>query len=760
MSERIRRILIVDDNPAIHEDFRKVLGREEAPQSLRALEAEMFGETQSASSLDPRYEIVSAHQGEEALARVEESLKENRPFSLAFVDMRMPPGWDGLETIERVWRADPRLQVVICTAYSDHPRDEVTRRLGLSHQLLILKKPFDSAEVEQLAAALSEKWQRTREAELKLSEVERQVKERTEELRTSEERYALAAQGSNDGLWDWDVPGGHVHYSDRWWGIMGATDAAGRVGDTLETWFERVHPCDREGFEECVRAHVEGATDYLEHEHRVRAAGESYIWVLCRGMAVRVDGATTRVAGSLTDISRQKATEEDLRRGAYYDRLTGLPNRTLLCASIERLMRSGTPYSVLFLDFDRFKYVNDSMGHAAGDQLLMDIARRLTTTMRHASEASLSGQPFSVARMGGDEFVVLLENCKDASVAEEVAQAIQSAFATAFRIQGMEVFSSASIGIATSRASGSAPDEILRDADTAMYCAKAAGRSRVAVFDASMRERVIAKLSLETDLRHALERGELHLEYQPILCASTAKVLSLEALLRWRHPRLGLVSPERFVPIAEETGQIVGIGEWVIRQSCDQLAKWRAQSAAFQGVGVNVNLSNRQLVDPSLTDTIVSSLNARGLSRGSLQVEVTESVVMDDLDSSVSVLRRLKSFGVNAYMDDFGTGYSSLVCLKQLPLAGLKLDRSFVVQAGRTGDMPAIIHAVVTLARNLRMSVVAEGVENEEQLATIIALDCDQVQGFYFAQPMKAEAVSSWLELQKSGTPKERWAAA
>ncbi|MGD9693778.1 MAG: EAL domain-containing protein [Phycisphaerales bacterium] len=755
----IRRILIVDDNPAIHEDFRKVLERDGAPASLRELEAEMFGTSSDDTSTGLRYELISAHQGEEALARVEESMREERPFMLAFVDMRMPPGWDGLETIERIWRVDPRIQVVICTAYSEHPRDEMTRRLGMTHQLLILKKPFDSAEVEQLSAALSEKWLRTREAELTLSSMERQVEQRTSELRCSEERFALAAQGSNDGLWDWNIETGEVYFSKRWWAIMGRSSAPTDKPATMQTWFERVHPFDREGFEDAVRAHVEGGTTHLEHEHRVLGADDVYTWVLCRGAAVRGERGTTRLSGSLTDISRQKMTEEELRRGAYYDRLTGLPNRTLLCASIERLMRSGTPYTVLFLDFDRFKYVNDSMGHAAGDQLLVEIAQRLTATMRRASETTLKGSPFSVARMGGDEFVVLLENCKEASAAEEVARALQNAFSSAFRIHEMEVFSTASIGIATSRASGSAPDEILRDADTAMYCAKAGGRARVAVFDASMRERVIAKLALETDLRHAVSRNELYLEYQPILCASSARVLAMEALLRWKHPRLGLVSPDRFVPIAEETGQIVGIGEWVVRQACEQLALWRSRSSAFEDVSVSVNISTRQLVDPGLPDLIVSSLNVRSLRRGSLLIEVTESAVMDDLDSSVSVLRRLKTLGVDAYMDDFGTGYSSLSCLKQLPLAGLKLDRSFVVQAGRTGDMPAIIHAVVTLARNLRMSVVAEGVENEEQLATVIALDCDQVQGFFFAKPMRGESALGWMELQKSATPRDRWAA-
>lgn len=739
-----RRILVVDDNPAIHEDFRKVLVRSDDASGLRALEIAMFGASELTPTSDLAYEIVSAHQGADALKLVEAAVLEHRPFLLAFVDMRMPPGLDGLETIERMWRIDPRVQVVICTAYSDHPRDEITRRLGLTHQLLTLKKPFDQAEVEQLASALTEKWLRTRDAELQTAELERLVEERTAALRLSEERFALAARGSNDGLWDWDVRSGSMHLSDRWWEI--AADAPSSDA-TMETWRERVHACDLPEFDLAVHDHLEGVTNLIEHEHRLRGADGGYRWVLCRGVAVRGDNGATRVAGSMSDISRQKATEEELRRGAYYDRLTGLPNRSLVITSVERVRAAGESHAVLFLDFDRFKHVNDSLGHAAGDQLLVDIARRLTSTVRRACADAAGDAPYTVARMGGDEFVVLLERCDQTAHAERVALALLEAFGKPFRVQGAEVFSTASIGVAFARGAQGAPDEALRNADTAMYAAKSGGRSRHAVYDTSMNEGAALKLTLERDLRRAIESGELFVEYQPILSAETSRVMALEALLRWTHPRLGLVSPERFIPIAEETGQIVEIGAWVIRTVCDQIARWRSEYDGLRDVPVSINLSHRQLVHPGLADLLLESLDARELPPGALLVEVTESVMMDDLESSVAVLNRLRRAGIDAYMDDFGTGHSSLSCLKQLPLAGMKLDRSFVVQAERTPDMPAIIHAVVTLARNLRLRVVAEGVENREQLASVLALDCDLVQGFLFARAMRGESVPEWVRL-------------
>lgn len=739
-----RRILIVDDNPAIHEDFRKVLAPPPPASTLQALEAEMFGDRKPEGE-HLAFELVSAMQGEDALRLVEASLREDRPFHLAFVDMRMPPGLDGLETIERLWRIDPRVQVVICTAYSDHPRDEVTRRLGLTHQLLTLKKPFDQAEVEQLAAALTEKWLRTRDAELQKSELERLVGERTEALRTSEERFALASRGSNDGLWDWDIAAGTMHLSVRWWEIAGDSPSA---ASTIDTWRSRVHVCDLPEFDRQVQEHLAGATDHIEHEHRLLTPDGGHRWVLCRGVAVRGSAGPTRVAGSMSDISRQKATEEELRRGAFYDRLTGLPNRALVTSTIQRLRGSGQPFGVLFLDFDRFKHVNDTLGHAAGDQLLVDIARRLTSTMRRCCESKPVETPFTVARMGGDEFVVLLEECADAADATSVAQSLLDAFAKPFRIQGAEVFSTASIGVALGIGGGGAQDEPLRNADTAMYAAKSAGRSRMAVFDDSMNEGAALKLTLERDLRLGVANGEFSLEYQPVLCVDSGRVVSFEALLRWRHPDLGLVSPDRFIPIAAESGQINQIGEFVVRRACEQMAEWRSQAPAMREIPVSINLSQRQLVNPGLVDLLLRSLEEHSLTPSSLLVEVTESGVMADLESSIAVLGRLKRAGVDAYMDDFGTGYSSLSCLKQLPLAGMKLDRSFVVQAGGTPDLPAIIHAVVTLARNLRLRVVAEGVENQEQLAAMLALDCDLVQGFHFARPMPGSEAPGWVERQ------------
>jgi diguanylate cyclase (GGDEF)-like protein/PAS domain S-box-containing protein len=759
-----RRVLIVDDNGEIHEDFRKILAPAPQTSGLAEMETALFGAGQA--SAGERYELEFAFQGQEALERVRAALKNERPFALAFVDMRMPPGWDGLETIEHLWHADPELQVVICTAYSEYSREDIVARTGRSHRLVILKKPFDIAEISQLAFAMTEKWRASRQAGLKMVALERVVQRRTAEvgainlrlsiqieqleqmkeaLESSEKRYALAARGANDGLWDWDLGQGTVYYSDRWRNIVGLQET--EAANTIDIWHSRVHPNDLPVLQETIRRHLDGETDHMESEHRIRTPSGEYLWVLCRGVAVRNEsGKPCRFAGSLTDISRRKATEDQLRQGAYFDRLTDLPNRALLRECLERAVREAKEdrskrFAVLFIDFDRFKVVNDSLGHMAGDELLVAVSRLFTQCLRGAMPTA---RDYTLARLGGDEFIILLTDLQSDHDAVRVAEAVHGALHQPLSIHGQEVHCTASIGIAIGGPHYQNADDIIRDADTAMYHAKTAGRARHVVFSSAMHTNAIARLQFENDLRRAIQNRGIEVVYQPIICLKTTRAIGVEALARWTHPDLGPVSPDRFIPVAEESGLIIPLGDHVLQTACRDLHRLQTARPDFRGLRMNVNLSSRQFSQPLLVDSIRNIIEESGIAPGTLALEVTETVVMKDFEAAASTIERLKELSVDVYMDDFGTGYSSLSCLKSLPMTGLKLDRSFVGQISASITNPAIIHAIVTLAGNLRLHVVAEGVETMEQVASLIALDCEQAQGYLFGRPMPLEHMMKW----------------
>jgi diguanylate cyclase (GGDEF)-like protein len=565
-------------------------------------------------------------------------------------------------------------------------------------------------------------------------------------LRESEERYALAARGANDGLWDWEPGSGTLHLSERARVLLGWEGAAPATQQARAGLLERVHPEDRARVEAGMRAHVSGESPRFCEEMRVCQPGGGWLWLLASAVAVGAEGAGgggsyVRLAGSLTDISEQKRTEERLRRQALHDDLTGLPNRALLVERLEQVLarsrRTLQPYAVLFLDLDRFKLVNDSLGHAAGDALLREVARRLRAQLRTED---------TVARLGGDEFAILLEDVRGEEDALTTGRRLERALREVASVEGQEVVATASIGVVLGGpGDGARAEDLLRDADAAMYRAKALGRSCVQLFTDSLRASALEALQLDGALRRGIERGEFRAHYQPIVCLRTGRVVALEALARWHHPERGLLAPATFIPAAEETGLIVPLSERVMEEACRHALAWQSLRPADAPLQVSVNLSGRQVSQGGVVEAVRGALQRSGLPAHLLRLEVTESVVMGDVEQAGQVLTELRALGVSLGMDDFGTGYSSLGALHQFPFQTLKLDRSFVWRLQHSERSREVVRTMVNLAHTLGLNVVAEGVEKPEQLEALRAMGCEEVQGYLFARPLDPAATEALL---------------
>jgi diguanylate cyclase (GGDEF)-like protein/PAS domain S-box-containing protein len=557
-------------------------------------------------------------------------------------------------------------------------------------------------------------------------------------LRRSQERLALAAEGANDGLWEWDLRNHEFYYSARWSEMLGLPPSDGCARP--QEWFDRVHVEDLTSLKDGIDGHLAGQNAYVQLEHRLRHEDGTYRWFLCRGVAKRgSDQRPTRIAGSLTDVTERAIAQERIRSAGFRDPLTGLCNRSVFVEGLgERLtefkLRRGTQFAVLYLDLDRFKLVNDSLGHLVGDELLTAVSRRLESCLRPGD---------ALARLGGDEFAILLNGLGDGTQANAIAFRIQSTLSTPFAIGGREVFSSASIGIAFSRIEYVNPEEMMRDADTAMYHAKARGRARHELFDADMHARAIDRLGLESDLRHAVKTNAFEVYYQPIVSLTTRMCVGFEALIRWKRNGEA-ISPVEFIPVAEELGLIEPIGTWVLQQACKTFAGWQQRFPLSKLDCITVNVSTRQILQQSFLNIVEQAVRAAELKPSDLRLEITETALMENPTQVAEVLRRLRDFGVKIYLDDFGTGYSSLSHLHRLPVDALKIDRSFVRSLLLT-DRPAIVESILALARTLDTGVVAEGVESDLQAIELERLGCRHAQGFYFSAPLPTLAVEELL---------------
>lgn len=609
-----RRILIVDDTASIHADFRKILCVDANNHaSLDSIEETLFG---NAPAVRQTFVLDSAYQGQEALELVNKALAANTPYALVFIDMRMPPGWDGLETIEQLWNVDPNLQIALCTAYSDYSFEAIEARLTYDDQLLILKKPFDDLEIRQMATALTWKWQLAQDAAAKLIGLERTIEARVQEL--------------------------------------------------------------------------------LKVSHLLQ-----------------------------------------------YDALTELPNSTLLgdrlTQAITVCRRHGSQLAVMFIGLDRFKRINNALGYPVGDEMLKLVSQSLVATVRESD---------SVFRYGSDEFVLILNDIKHPQQTQYIAEKLLAAVSTAHYVAGHDLSVTASLGISVYPDDSSSAVELIKKAETAMRAIKERGPNNFSFFIAEMNLLAQVQQSLESAIRQALQRNEFSLHYQPKLDLHSGKIVGAEALIRWHQPDHGWIYPSAFIPVAEDSGLIVPLSQWVIRQACTQARAW--QAAGLPPICLSVNISAIDFRQRDFVANLVAILEHTGLAPQLLELEITESVLMQNVEDTHTTLRKIKALGVRLSIDDFGTGYSILSYLRRFPIDVLKIDQSFIRGLSSNSQDAQLISAIISLGKSLDLNIVAEGVETIEQLQFLIAHQCEEGQGFLFS---KAVAADDFARLLHTGQP-------
>lgn len=545
---------------------------------------------------------------------------------------------------------------------------------------------------------------------------------------SNEQRFRLIADGSNDGIWDWDLSSDAIYFSPRWKDMLGF--AEDELADEPDNWFSRVHPEDLAGLRRSLAEHVEGVSLTLRAEYRMRHRSNAYRWMLLRGIALRdEDGRAIRLAGSQTDVTHRKVV----------DPTTGLANRYLFEDRVSHALtrlprRDDYGFAVVAVGIDQYRAVQQSLGQAASDDLISRVAHRLLTLVRPSD---------TVSRIGDDVIAVLLDDLREPATVDKIVHRWIQRSAEAVEVQGQRIVSDLSVGVAMSGPEYSGGAEMCRDSIAALSRVDNA-EGRVVFFDAAMQNEARRRLALEGALRQALVEGQLSLQYQPIVRLRDRRLIAFEALMRWRHPVLGAISPAEFIPIAESTGVILSLGAWAIDHACAQLADWRDRHGDDE-FAVSVNVSTAQLLEGTLPETVAAALSRHRLDPQRLKLEVTESAVITDVDRAIRTLDAVRGLGVSLAIDDFGTGYSSLSLLPSLPLRMLKIDRAFIKPAPDNARADRLIASIVSLGAALDLEVTAEGIETEAQLKLLTALKCDHGQGYFFSKPLSADDAVAWF---------------
>ena len=727
MSQQVnRRILLADDMPTIHEDYRRILMSAAAGTALDDFEAALFDTPAKTASVD--FVLDSAYQGQEALAMVRAALKDEQPYALAFIDMRMPPGWDGVETIEQLWQVDPRLQIVICTAYSDQSWVDVFDRLDARDRLLVLKKPFDPIEVRQLASSLTMKWQMTRDAELRMS----QLSDANIIVQNSPIiLYRLRGEPA--------FPLIYISHNITKYGH----DPAALLADAC--WADRlIDPADQAAVAVAMTHVLEKAAHGSSIEYHMLTGDGARRWVENRYIPVRdKEGRLVEIEGIIIDITERKAAEVQLARLARTDGLTGLANRSTLTDRLHHAFaaaqRGAAAFAIHYIDLDHFKAVNDTLGHPVGDLLLCEVTARLRDCTR---ESDL------VARLSGDEFVVLQGEMGEPANAAALATKLQRELALPYKINGNDIRISASIGICPYSKDSASPDAMLVQADLALYRSKDEGRNQHRFHSDVLDQEVLERATLGEELLLAVERDELELYYQPQIELSSGKIVGMEALVRWNHPVRGLVSAGILIPIAEKTGGIDALGRWVLNQACQQMRLWRDQGMAPPVIGINLALGQLRGNDELIRD-VIDTISKWQLDPSDLEFHVTEATLAQMTWTKNDVLPQLRALGVKIAIADFGTEYSSFDYLRSYSVNHLKIAQSMLQRAVDDPASAATIRAIINLARETNVEIIVEGVETEAQRVFLNSTGCATLaQGYYFS---KAVVVAEASGLLRSG---------
>ncbi len=738
-NKNIFRIMVIDDNVAIHRDFIKIL-KTESSGKLDQLSSELFG-TESAVPDLPKFEIDVASQGKEGVEKIKKALDQGIHYALAFVDIRMPPGWDGIETIKHIWELDKDIQVVICTAYSDYSWEETVSHLGKTDNLLILKKPFDNVSVRQLACAMTTKWHLAEVTRDYTANLQKQVEDRTLSLQESLSLVKSTFESSSDGILVINNEGIIIDYNNQMISLVDIPK------ETLETKSKKI-------FLNYMKGKLIRPENFLkicepskngEDEIRIDTIKFTNGKIFeCYSQPHKLNGEIIGRVLDFRDITKRAKLEEELQYQAKHDNLTGLGNRLKLIEQLKLAInladQSKSSFAVVFIDFDRFKLINDSLTHLVGDELLKQAANRLREAIR-------SGD--TLCRLGGDEFVIILMNAdKKEGIEKKVATLIEL-FSKPFELSDRLVTLTISIGVSIYPNDSKNVDVLLRNADVAMYQAKTVKGNSYQFYHPDMSVKTMTELDQEADLRNAIVNQEFFICYQPQINLANDKLVALEALLRWQHPTKGVILPIDFVPLAEELGLIIPIGEWVLRTVCKQSKTW--QEAGLSPVRIAVNVSAQQLKQHNFVDMVRNILNETGLEPQYLELEMTENVILSNRDV-ITIVSALKKLGVMIAIDDFGTGYSSLSYLHELPMDRLKIDGSFIKHIQTSSDDEVIIRAVIAMAKNLDLEVLAEGVETENQLKFLKDHECGDVQGFYFSKPLSTKEIESYLRSPEKQT--------
>lgn len=730
-----------------HYDYPTILIVDDLPDNLRLLQSTIS---------DRGFKVRCAKSGAVALASALADLPD-----LVLLDINMPE-MDGYEVCKRLksCKETQNIPVIFLSAIDDiFDKVKAFQVGGVDY----ITKPFQVEEVlirlnHQLELVAAKK-----EIHLLNTELEQKVQQRTillnqeiierkqieVQLKASEQRLDSILNALEEVVWSCALPdnfsGSFSPFSGEFLYVNQSAEKVfcRPVSDFYENpyvWLDVTHPEDRHQLEQTLLSFFRQG--HLSLKYRIVCPSGEIRWINDRRQLIYDDAGTAiRIDGIISDITIQKLAEEQLRHDALHDALTGLPNRTLFMERVEHALKRSKRnpdhwFAVLFIDLDHFKLINDSLGHVVGDQLLIEIAAMIEDFLRSTD---------TVARLGGDEFTILLEDLKGIADVKLLADRLLKKLTALHRVGEHSIFISASIGVVLSSKGYQQSEDLLRDADIAMYRAKAMGKGCYVIFEIEMYEQTLNLLQMQIDLRLALDRKEFILHYQPIICLKTEQIIGFESLIRWHHPERGLISPADFIPVAEESGLIVPIGRWVLKEACQQMYSWQQQFPEISDFKISVNLASKQFQEKQFITTLDQILSEVGLASSSLELEITESVLMDQGETTLNLLSQLKSRQISLSIDDFGTGYSSLGYLRRFPINRLKIDRSFVNQMTMDSENFEIVRIIISLAHTLGMDVVAEGVETTEQHNLLKSLECNFAQGYLFCRPLDAQAATTQL---------------